>query len=46
VYRVRFPTPESEAVLFAEKTKQKPPILMWALKKPFQPFHRTRSFRM
>ncbi|KFP68328.1 DEP domain-containing protein 1B [Cariama cristata] len=46
VYKVRFPTPETEAVLFPEKTKQKPPILMWALKKPFQPFHRTRSFRM
>ncbi|XP_054034532.1 DEP domain-containing protein 1B isoform X1 [Dryobates pubescens] len=46
VYRVRFPTPETEAVLFAEKNKQKPPILMWAFKKPFQPFHRTRSFRM
>ncbi|KAM6230309.1 DEP domain-containing protein 1B isoform 1-T1 [Porphyrio hochstetteri] len=46
VYRVRFPTPETEAVLFPEKNKQKTPILMWALKKPFQPFHRTRSFRM
>ncbi|XP_067171497.1 DEP domain-containing protein 1B isoform X2 [Apteryx mantelli] len=46
VYRIRFPTPEAEAVLFPEKNKQKPPILMWALKKPFQPFHRTRSFRM
>uniref|UniRef100_A0A8C5TIJ5 DEP domain containing 1B n=1 Tax=Malurus cyaneus samueli TaxID=2593467 RepID=A0A8C5TIJ5_9PASS len=46
VYRIRFPTPETEAVLFPEKTKQKPPILMWAFKKPFQPFHRTRSFRM
>ncbi|OWK62566.1 DEP domain-containing protein 1B [Lonchura striata] len=46
VYRVRFPSPETEAMLFPEKTKQKPPILMWALKKPFQPFHRTRSFRM
>ncbi|KFP23644.1 DEP domain-containing protein 1B [Colius striatus] len=46
VYRVRFPTPETEAVLFPEKTKQKPPVLMWALKMPFQPFHRTRSFRM
>ncbi|XP_075596552.1 DEP domain-containing protein 1B isoform X1 [Balearica regulorum gibbericeps] len=46
VYKVRFPTPETEAVLFPEKNKQKPPILMWALKKPFQPFHRTRSFRM
>ncbi|XP_014820297.1 PREDICTED: DEP domain-containing protein 1B isoform X1 [Calidris pugnax] len=46
VYKVRFPTPETEAVLFPEKNKQKPPVLMWALKKPFQPFHRTRSFRM
>ncbi|KFV02988.1 DEP domain-containing protein 1B, partial [Tauraco erythrolophus] len=46
VYRVRFPTPETEAVLFPEKAKHKPPILMWAFKKPFQPFHRTRSFRM
>ncbi|XP_030093171.2 DEP domain-containing protein 1B isoform X1 [Serinus canaria] len=46
VYRVRFPSPETEAMVFPEKTKQKPPILMWALKKPFQPFHRTRSFRM
>ncbi|XP_026721791.1 DEP domain-containing protein 1B isoform X2 [Athene cunicularia] len=46
VYRVRFPTPETEAVLFPERNKQKAPILMWALKKPFQPFHRTRSFRM
>lgn len=46
VYRVRFPTPETEAVLFPEKSKQKPPLLMWALRKPFQPFHRTRSFRM
>ncbi|KAI1240089.1 DEP domain-containing protein 1B, partial [Lamprotornis superbus] len=45
VYRVRFPSPETEAMLFPEKTKQKPPILMWALRKPFQPFHRTRSFR-
>ncbi|OXB72697.1 UNVERIFIED_CONTAM: hypothetical protein H355_003629 [Colinus virginianus] len=46
VYRVRFPTPETEAVLFPEKSKQKPPLLMWALRKPFQPFNRTRSFRM
>ncbi|NWI16594.1 DEP1B protein, partial [Crypturellus soui] len=46
VYRIRFPTPEAEAVLFPEKNKQKPPMLIWALKKPFQPFHRTRSFRM
>ncbi|KAM9367805.1 DEP domain-containing protein 1B [Phaethornis superciliosus] len=46
VYRVRFPAPETEAVLFPEKKKQKPPVLMWALKKPFQPFHRTKSFQM
>ncbi|XP_026504891.1 DEP domain-containing protein 1B isoform X2 [Terrapene carolina triunguis] len=46
VYKERFPTPESEAVLFPEKNKQKPQLLMWALKKPFQPFQRTRSFRM
>ncbi|XP_074808689.1 DEP domain-containing protein 1B isoform X2 [Natator depressus] len=46
VYKERFPTRESEAVLFPEKNKQKPQLLMWALKKPFQPFQRTRSFRM
>ncbi|XP_061474635.1 DEP domain-containing protein 1B isoform X2 [Rhineura floridana] len=46
VYKERFPTPESEAVLFPEKSKQKPMLLVWAFKKPFQPFQRTRSFRM
>ncbi|XP_077203310.1 DEP domain-containing protein 1B isoform X1 [Paroedura picta] len=46
VYKERFPTPESEAVLFPEKSKRRPMLLMWAFKKPFQPFHRTRSFRM
>ncbi|XP_054411564.1 DEP domain-containing protein 1B isoform X2 [Pongo abelii] len=46
VYQERFPTPESEALLFPEKPKPKPQLLMWALKKPFQPFQRTRSFRM
>ncbi|XP_008101075.2 DEP domain-containing protein 1B isoform X1 [Anolis carolinensis] len=46
VYKERFPTPESEAALFPEKSKQKPLLLLWALKKPFQPFNRTRSFRM
>ncbi|XP_039176101.1 DEP domain-containing protein 1B isoform X1 [Crotalus tigris] len=45
VYKERFPTPESEAVLFPEKSKQKP-LLMWAFKRPFQPFQRTRSLRM
>nr|XP_020862951.1 DEP domain-containing protein 1B isoform X2 [Phascolarctos cinereus] len=46
VYQERFPTPESEALVFPEKLKPKPQLLMWALKKPFQPFQRTRSFRM
>ncbi|XP_014375393.1 DEP domain-containing protein 1B [Alligator sinensis] len=46
VYKERFPTSETEAVLFPEKSKQKSQLLMWALKKPFQPFQRTRSFRM
>ncbi|KAM6223408.1 DEP domain-containing protein 1B isoform 3-T3 [Rhynchocyon petersi] len=46
VYLQRFPTPESETLLFPEKPKPKPPLLLWALKKPFQPFQRTRSFRM
>uniref|UniRef100_A0A8C5Z8A1 DEP domain containing 1B n=1 Tax=Marmota marmota marmota TaxID=9994 RepID=A0A8C5Z8A1_MARMA len=46
VYQERFPTPESEALLFPEKHKPKPQLLMWALRKPFQPFQRTRSFRM
>uniref|UniRef100_A0A8D0G3S7 DEP domain-containing protein 1B n=1 Tax=Sphenodon punctatus TaxID=8508 RepID=A0A8D0G3S7_SPHPU len=45
VYKERFPTPESEAVLFPEKNRQKPLLLMWTFKKPFQPFQRTRSFR-
>eukprot|EP00070_Physeter_catodon_P018793 XP_023978656.1 DEP domain-containing protein 1B isoform X3 [Physeter catodon] len=46
VYQERFPTPESEALLFPEKPKAKPQLLMWVLKNPFQPFQRTRSFRM
>ncbi|KAM5264800.1 DEP domain-containing protein 1B isoform 3-T3 [Ctenodactylus gundi] len=46
VYQERFPTPESEALLFPEKPKPKPQLFMWALKNPFQPFQRTRSFRM
>ncbi|XP_072848824.2 DEP domain-containing protein 1B [Pogona vitticeps] len=45
VYKKRFPTPESEAVLFPEKSKQKPLLLAWAFRKPLQPFQRTRSFR-
>ncbi|XP_006891601.1 PREDICTED: DEP domain-containing protein 1B-like [Elephantulus edwardii] len=46
VYLQRFPTPESETLLFPEKPKPRPPLLIWALRKPFQPFQRTRSFRM
>lgn len=45
VYKERFPTPESEAVLFPEKSKQKP-LLTWGFKRPFQPFQRTRSLRI
>ncbi|XP_078531254.1 DEP domain-containing protein 1B isoform X1 [Lissotriton helveticus] len=46
VYRKRLPTPESEAALFPEKVKTKPQLMFFTLKNPFQPFHRTRSFRM
>ncbi|KAJ6669884.1 hypothetical protein lerEdw1_000433 [Lerista edwardsae] len=46
VYKKQFPTPESEAVLFPEKNKQKSMLFRWAFKKPFQPFQRTRSLRM
>ncbi|XP_028661273.1 DEP domain-containing protein 1B-like isoform X1 [Erpetoichthys calabaricus] len=45
VYRKRFPTVESEKSLFPEKPKIKPQLMFFALKKPFQPFQRTRSFR-
>nr|XP_005990775.2 PREDICTED: DEP domain-containing protein 1B [Latimeria chalumnae] len=46
VYKKRFPTPESEAVVFPEKPKLKQQLMFFTLKKPFQPFQRTRSFRM
>ncbi|XP_069483427.1 DEP domain-containing protein 1B isoform X1 [Ambystoma mexicanum] len=46
VYRKRLPTPECEAALFPEKAKLKPQLMFFTLKNPFQPFHRTRSFRM
>ncbi|XP_004623123.1 DEP domain-containing protein 1B [Octodon degus] len=46
VYQERFPTPESEALLFSEKPKPKPQLFTWVLRNPFQPFQRTRSFRM
>ncbi|XP_038646912.1 DEP domain-containing protein 1B-like isoform X3 [Scyliorhinus canicula] len=46
VYNNRFPTTESEAVLFPEKSKLKSQLMFFTMKKSFQPFHRTRSFRM
>ncbi|XP_078405449.1 DEP domain-containing protein 1B-like [Cetorhinus maximus] len=46
VYKDRFPTTESEAVLFPEKPKFKSQLMFFTMKKSFQPFHRTRSFRM
>ncbi|MBN3316569.1 DEP1B protein, partial [Atractosteus spatula] len=45
IYKMRFPTVESEAALFPEKPKLKPQLMFFTLKKPFQPFQRTRSFR-
>ncbi|XP_075039252.1 DEP domain-containing protein 1B [Mixophyes fleayi] len=46
VYKERFPTPESEAVLFPDKTSLKSQLSFFTLKRPFQSFQRTRSFRM
>lgn len=46
VYRNRFPTTESESVLFPEKSKLKTQLMFFTMRKSFQPFHRTRSFRM
>uniref|UniRef100_A0A4W3K546 DEP domain-containing protein 1B n=1 Tax=Callorhinchus milii TaxID=7868 RepID=A0A4W3K546_CALMI len=46
VYQNRFPTTESEALLFPEKPKLKPQLMFFTMKKSFQPFQRTRSFRM
>ncbi|XP_069605136.1 DEP domain-containing protein 1B isoform X3 [Ranitomeya imitator] len=46
VYKERFPTPESEAAIFPEKTGLIPQLSFFTLKRPFQSFQRTRSFRM
>ncbi|KAM4050528.1 DEP domain-containing protein 1B isoform 2-T2 [Anomaloglossus baeobatrachus] len=46
VYKERFPTPESEAAIFPEKTGLKSQLSFFTLKRPFQSFQRTRSFRM
>ncbi|KAF7647335.1 hypothetical protein LDENG_00174140 [Lucifuga dentata] len=46
VYHSRFPTPESKAAVIPEKTPRLKPHLMFLnLKKPFQPFQRSWSFR-
>ncbi|XP_039531827.1 DEP domain-containing protein 1B-like [Pimephales promelas] len=46
IYRRRFPTAESEAVLFPERPQRlKPQLMFLTLKKPFQPFQRSWSFR-
>ncbi|XP_063818919.1 DEP domain-containing protein 1B [Pseudophryne corroboree] len=46
VYKERFPTPESESALFPEKTGLRAQLSFFTLKRPFQSFQRTRSFRM
>ncbi|XP_028914739.1 DEP domain-containing protein 1B isoform X1 [Ornithorhynchus anatinus] len=44
-FQERFPTPESQAAaLLVERPR--PPLLVRALTRPFQAFHRTRSFRV
>uniref|UniRef100_A0A3P9ABV0 DEP domain containing 1B n=1 Tax=Esox lucius TaxID=8010 RepID=A0A3P9ABV0_ESOLU len=46
IYRRRFPTAESEAVVLPEKAPRlKPQLMLLTLKKPFQPFQRSWSFR-
>ncbi|XP_072108671.1 DEP domain-containing protein 1B-like isoform X1 [Mobula birostris] len=46
IYKNRFPTTESETMLFPEKSKLKTQLMFFTMKKSFQPFPRTRSFRM
>ncbi|XP_043545240.1 DEP domain-containing protein 1B-like isoform X1 [Chiloscyllium plagiosum] len=46
IYKTRFPTAESEAMVFPEKSRLKPQFMFFTMKKSFQPFNRTRSFRM
>ncbi|KAM6986018.1 DEP domain-containing protein 1B-like [Aplochiton taeniatus] len=46
IYRRRFPTAESEAAVLPEKPQRlKPQLMFLTLKKPFQPFQRSWSFR-
>ncbi|KAG9488214.1 hypothetical protein GDO78_007815 [Eleutherodactylus coqui] len=46
VYKERLPTPESEAAILPEKRSLKSQLSFFTLKRPFQSFQRTRSFRM
>ncbi|XP_030625492.1 DEP domain-containing protein 1B-like [Chanos chanos] len=46
IYKRRFPTAESEAAVFPERTQRlKPQMMFLALRKPLQPFQRSWSFR-
>ncbi|XP_039869193.1 DEP domain-containing protein 1B [Simochromis diagramma] len=46
VYHSRFPTEESKAAVIPEKTPRlKPNLMFFSIKKPFQPFQRSWSFR-
>nr|XP_046256334.1 DEP domain-containing protein 1B [Scatophagus argus] len=46
VYHKRFPTDESKATVISDKAPRfKPPLMFLNLKKPFQPFQRSWSFR-
>ncbi|XP_072250877.1 DEP domain-containing protein 1B [Leuresthes tenuis] len=46
VYHNRFPTEESKAAVIPDKTPRlKPQLMIFNLKKPFQPFQRSWSFR-
>ncbi|KAF3691609.1 DEP domain-containing protein 1B [Channa argus] len=46
VYHKRFPTEESKVAVLPEKTPRlKPHLMFFGLKKPFQPFQRSWSFR-
>ncbi|KAG9338321.1 hypothetical protein JZ751_025993 [Albula glossodonta] len=46
IYRKHFPTAESEGAVLTERPPRlKPQLMFLALKKPFQPFQRSWSFR-
>uniref|UniRef100_A0A8C7N797 DEP domain containing 1B n=1 Tax=Oncorhynchus kisutch TaxID=8019 RepID=A0A8C7N797_ONCKI len=46
IYRRRFPTAESKAAVLPERAPRlKPQLMLLTLKKPFQPFQRSWSFR-